>query len=62
MDFYDWIQVGIDNGWASKPICATHDGLPMDEEEEAEWEEGLDPCVTAVRVYEPSPTIRLTFP
>jgi hypothetical protein len=37
-------------GYCTRPVCATHDGLPSTDEEDAEWEDGYDPCVAAVRL------------
>lgn len=42
--------MGIEKGYCSEPVCNTHDGLPSTEEEDAQWEDGLDPCVPAVRL------------
>jgi len=50
VDFQDWLELGIQNGYCSEPVCNTHDGLPSTEEEDQEWEEGYDPCVPAVRL------------
>lgn len=50
-EFADWLKVGIDRKWVSEPVCATHQGLPVRADEEAELEEGLDPCVPGVRVW-----------
>jgi uncharacterized membrane protein YebE (DUF533 family) len=33
-------------------VCATHDGIPQTDEEEAQWEEGLDPCQVVIRLDE----------
>lgn len=52
MDFEAWLQMGIDNGWAGAPVCETHDGLPMSQEEEAAFESGEDPCIHVLRLYE----------
>lgn len=51
MEFSEWMKIGIDKGWCGAPVCYTHDGLPMSQEEEAEFEEG-DPCIHIVRMYE----------
>lgn len=51
MTIWEWIQLGIDEGWCSKPACATHDGVPCDEEEEAAWERGEDPCQHVLRLW-----------
>lgn len=53
MNFFDWIELGVERGWCSQEVCFTHDGAPMSDEEEAAWEEGLDPCLFAVRIYGP---------
>jgi len=46
----EWLQKGIDKGWVSDGFCYTHDGDSyMTEEEEAEWEEGGDPCCPVVK-------------
>ena len=45
-----WLQQGIEKGWISDGFCYTHDGDPyMTAEEEAEWEEGGDPCSPVVK-------------
>lgn len=49
--YFDWLNMGIDNGWISEPVCFTHEGFPMSEEEETAWEEGYDPCIPAIRLY-----------
>jgi len=51
IEFADWLQQGMNNGWISRPFCNTHDMDPaMTEEEEAEWEAGGDPCQHVVRI------------
>jgi hypothetical protein len=50
-EFHIWIQNGIDRGWVTEPFCATHDGDPYMEEEEAqEWEDGGDPCLPVIKI------------
>ena len=49
--FEDWLLLGINNGWISRPVCSTHDGLPSTRDEDIEWDEGGDPCVYAVRLF-----------
>jgi hypothetical protein len=53
-NYIKWINEGIEAGYISKPFCYTHDGDPyMTEEENAEWEDGGDPCSPVVKlVYE----------
>jgi hypothetical protein len=50
LSFAAWLHMGIEAGYCSEAVCNTHDGLPSTPEEDAEWEEGLDPCVPAVRL------------
>ncbi len=50
--FDEWITYGIEKGWCGPPVCYTHDGLPMSEQEYAEFDEGQDPCTHVVRMYE----------
>lgn len=51
MTFDEWIKFGFDQGWCSPPICEMHDGTPMSEDEEVDWDEG-EPCIHVVRLYE----------
>ena len=51
MTFDEWITYGIEKGWCGPPVCYTHDGLPMSEQEYAEFDEGQDPCTHVVRMY-----------
>ena len=48
--FDDWMAFGIFKGWCGPPVCYTHDGFPMTEEEIQEFETG-DPCVHMIRLY-----------
>ena len=47
-----WLKIGYDKGWISNAFCQTHDGVPWTDKEEAEWEEGGDPCALCFRFYE----------
>ena len=51
MTLYEWLQYGIDKGYCSDAVCATHNGLPDTDEEMQEWEYGGDPCMSAVRIW-----------
>ena len=51
MTFSEWLEIGLEKGWVSEPACSTHDGTPMTEEEELEWEQGLDPCLPVLRLW-----------
>lgn len=50
-ELYDWIEKGIQRGWASDVVCVTHNGLPGTPEEEKDWDEGYDPCVPGIRIW-----------
>lgn len=50
--FEEWIEFGMSQGWCGPPVCSTHDGVPMSEEEETEWETGSDPCSHVIRLYD----------
>jgi len=52
LSFDEWQSYGIKKGWCGPPVCYTHDGLPMSEQEMQEFDEGLDPCMHIVRMYE----------
>ena len=49
--FDEWMKFGIGSGWCGPPVCYTHDGLPMSEDEEEEFLDG-DPCLHILRMYE----------
>lgn len=50
--FYEWMKEGISKKYCGPPICYTHDGLPMTEQEENDWSFGDDPCINIIRLYE----------
>lgn len=52
MDFDEWLQVGLTKGWCGPAVCQTHDGIPISEREDAEFEDGNDPCINIIRLYE----------
>lgn len=52
MTFEDWIKYGISMGWCGPPVCSTHDGVPTSASEDEEWENGSDPCIHVIRMYE----------
>lgn len=47
----EWVTYGIKMGWCGPPVCATHDGIPMTEDEDIEMEQ-YDPCLTIIRLYD----------
>jgi len=52
MTFDHWMKIGIEYGFCGPICCITHDGEPLSPDEEQEFEEGGDPCVSMLRVYE----------
>ena len=52
MDFNTWLAIGREHGFCSLPVCETHDGVPLSMMEQDAWEEGDDPCVHVLRLYE----------
>lgn len=51
MTFDDWLAIGREHGFCSPPVCSTHDGVPMSDEETAQWDDGDDPCTHILRLY-----------
>ena len=51
-DYADWLKHGMDMGWVGPEVYVSHDGIPTSEEEDARVEEGGDPCLWVIRVYE----------
>lgn len=52
MDFEDWLSIGREHGFISRPVCSTHEGIPMSDEEVAMWDEGDDTCIHILRLYQ----------
>lgn len=52
MDYVEWINYGMKEGWISHIHCYTHDGPDMTEEEVDAWDRGEDPCIAMVRIWE----------
>ena len=50
MNYEEWIEYGISNGFCSVPVCQTHEPVPMHETEERAWDEGGDPCCVVIRL------------
>ena len=50
LTFEEWMHYGMLQGWTGPAVCYTHDGLPLSEEEQDEFEEG-DPCINILRLY-----------
>lgn len=49
--FVDWLEVGMAAGWISTPDCQTHQGVPLRDWEEYQFEQGSDPCVVVSRIW-----------
>jgi hypothetical protein len=52
VDYEEWITYVQRRGWIGPIVCATHDGIPMSEAEEQEFEDGGDPCQWIYRKYD----------
>lgn len=50
MTYQEWLEYGIQHGYCTHSFCAMHDSGPMTEEEEAEADDGGDPCCVVVRL------------
>jgi hypothetical protein len=48
----DWLRRGIEAGWCGPPCCATHDMLPSTDGEDRLAEDGDDPCLFVIRLYD----------
>ena len=48
----EWINYGIEQKFISEPDCERHKGFPMTAEEEAEIDEGGDPCFVVMRLFD----------
>jgi len=52
VDFEEWVRFGFEQGWCSPPVCQSHDGTPMSEDEDDDMWEGADSCIHIIRLYE----------
>jgi len=50
MNFDEWIQYGIDNGFCSEQYCNTHEVPTFSMTEAIIWDDGGDPCLHVVRL------------
>jgi hypothetical protein len=50
--FDEWLRQGVSLGFCSPVLCETHDGVGLTEEQEAEFNDGGDPCVHVIQVFE----------
>jgi hypothetical protein len=49
--FIAWHRFGVFMGWIGPAECETHLGLPLTPTEQAEFEDGSDPCIYALRLF-----------
>lgn len=52
INFEDWLIIGVQNNWIGPPICYTHDGLPTSADEDRQYDDGDDPCLHILRLYQ----------
>lgn len=50
-NFDTWLNIGIAAGYCGPAICDTHDGTPTTADEDAQYENGYDPCIHILRLY-----------
>jgi hypothetical protein len=50
-EFLDWLNYGVSKKWCTDIVCSTHDMVEMTDEENAEWDQGYDPCIFVVRIW-----------
>ena len=50
--YWEWIKLGFDNGFCGPPVCEMHDGIPHNSKEDEELEQGQDPCINVLRLYD----------
>ena len=46
----EWLAYGIAKGFCSPSYCDTHEGGPLAELEQEQFDRGDDPCVIAIRL------------
>lgn len=51
MTYEEWLQYGIEKEWCSPVVCDTHEGIPVNEVELGNFDDGEDPCIFAVRIW-----------
>ena len=52
MTFDEWAQIGVAKGWCGPAVCSTHDGIPSSFQEDEDFDDGYDPCLHVIRLYE----------
>jgi hypothetical protein len=51
MTFEEWVQYGVDKNWSTEIYCDTHDAPRITVEEGNEFDEGGDPCLPVIRIW-----------
>jgi len=51
LTYNEWLQAGLRAGYCGPAVCYTHDGLPLSNDEEEQFEE-YEPCIHIIRLYE----------
>jgi hypothetical protein len=51
MNFHDWLTLGIESGYCGPIVCNTHDGTPTTAAEDDSFDDGDEPCIPAIRIY-----------
>lgn len=52
MQYQEWLEIGRKQKFISPAVCSTHDGIPMSDEEISLFDDGDDPCIHVLRLYE----------
>lgn len=52
INYSEWIKLGFDNGFCGPPVCEMHDGIPHTAKEDEQVNDGLDPCINVLRLYD----------
>lgn len=52
LDLREWVDYGIAQGWISEPTCYNHDILPMNDSEAEMMDDGDDPCLQIIRLWD----------
>jgi hypothetical protein len=56
LSFDQWLEIGYRNNFCSPPVCYTHDGVPMTATEMEQLDNGDEPCMHLLRLYEDTAT------
>jgi hypothetical protein len=52
MDLAEWLDYGMGEGWCGPAVCYIHDGVPTSHEEDETFDDGADPCIHIIRLYD----------